>query len=219
NFLGTFSNSTYYDGAYSGAFATPQPDFGKIRSYFNTNVNDPNFFTVDSASTAQNQFPNNYDLIERVAAGYVMNTLQFGRVRLQTGVRFEGTDENLLGYQVFFDSNGFLCPGQNPPDAFCQNVTNPISPVTRNPTYLDVLPSAQLKFSLGHDSAIRVAYGRGVARPNFSDLPPFFNAQGNGNEVDIGNPDLKPTRANSFDVLFEKYLQPLGVIQAGVFYK
>src|SRR5262249_13806149 len=82
NFLGTFSNSTYYDGAYSGAFATPQPDFGKIRSYFNTNVNDPNFFTVDSASTAQNQFPNNYDLIERVAAGYVMNTLQFGRVRL-----------------------------------------------------------------------------------------------------------------------------------------
>ena len=34
-----------------------------------------------------------------------------------------------------------------------------------------------------------------------------------------GTPYLLPTRANNFDILFEKYLKPLGVIQAGVFYK
>jgi TonB-dependent receptor len=83
-----------------------------------------------------------------------------------------------------------------------------------------VFPSAQLKFSLGADSAIRVSYGRGIARPDFGDLPPTFSAtQTNGNEVDIGNPNLVPTRANNFDILFEQYLKPFGLIQAGVFYK
>jgi TonB-dependent receptor len=204
-FLGSFTNPSYYDGAYPGSFTQPTADFGKIRSYFNTNVNNPNIFTIDSPSSAQNGYPNNFDLIERITAGYLMNTIQFGRVRLQTGVRFENTSENVLGYNVLFNTNG--------------NVAS-IDPVTRNPSYLDVFPSAQLRFGLGQDSAIRVSYGRGIARPDFGDLPPFFSAQQtNGNEVDIGNPDLKPTRANNFDVLFEQYLKPLGVIQADVFYK
>ena len=39
------------------------------------------------------------------------------------------------------------------------------------------------------------------------------------NKVSVGNPNLKATHSNNFDLLFEKYLEPLGVIQAGVFYK
>jgi TonB-dependent receptor len=91
--------------------------------------------------------------------------------------------------------------------------------VRRNSSYLDPLPSVQLRYGLPHDAAIRVAYGRGIARPNFGDLPPGFNAQGNNTEVDIGNPNLKPTHANNYDVLYEQYLRPLGLIQAGFFYK
>ena len=220
SFVGSFHNPSYYDGRYPGSFTQPTADYGKIKSYFDANASDTNFFKQDLAASAQNQYPNNFDLLERVSAGYLMNTLQFGRIRLQTGVRFEGTQENLLGYQVFFDSNGFLCPGPTPPDPFCQGVTNPIGTLKKNSSYLDVFPSAQLKFGLGQDSDIRVSYGRGIARPNFGDLPPTFNYQGNNaNEIDIGNPDLKPTRANNFDVLFEKYLKPLGVISGGFFYK
>src|SRR5579863_407974 len=175
-FLGSFTDPNYYDGAYTGAYTQPTADFGKIRSYFNANANNANVFALDPISTAQNQYPNNFDLIERVTAGYAMNTLQFGAVRLQTGVRFEGTSENLLGYQVLYDPSG--------------NILS-IGPVIRNSSYLDVLPSAQLKFALGQDSAIRVSYGRGIARPDFGDLPPTFSYQGsNTNEIDIGNPDL-----------------------------
>jgi TonB-dependent receptor len=35
----------------------------------------------------------------------------------------------------------------------------------------------------------------------------------------VGNPALKPEHANNFDILYERYLHPLGAIQAGVFYK
>ena len=212
NFLGNFHNTNYYDGSYT---LGPLTDFGKIRSFFNSNQSA---FDADVAGTQQNTFPNGYDLIERVSAGYLMNTLQFGRVRLQTGVRFEGTNESLLGYQVVFDSNGNVCP-PNSPDPNCNGAANGIAPITRKPSYLDVLPSVQVRFGLGQDSAIRASYGRGIARPNFNDLPPTFSANGAAGEVDIGNPSLKPTHANNFDLLFEQYLRPLGIIQGGVFYK
>lgn len=215
-FLGTFTNSNYYNNDYKFG---PTVDYGKVQSFFHDNVNDPNTFQLDAASTAQNSYPNNYDLIEHIAAGYLMNTIDVGRFRVQTGLRFEGTNESLVGNQVFLDSNGFLCPGPNPPDPFCQGVTNAVSPVHKSYSYLDVLPSVQVRFRLPHDAAIRAVYGRGIARPNYSDLPPTFNAQGNNNEVDIGNPNLKPTHANNYDLLYEQYLRPLGLLQAGFFYK
>jgi TonB-dependent receptor len=201
SFLGSFTNSNYYDKSYPFGATV---DYNKVKTFFNANVNNSAIFTQDQASTAQNSFPNNYDLIERITAGYAMNTLQFGRVRLQTGLRFENTTENLLGNNVVFDGDG--------------NVMS-VAPVTRNPSYLDVLPSVQLRFGIGQDSAIRASYGRGISRPNFSDLPPTFSANNNANEVDIGNPDLKPTHANNYDLLFEQYLKPLGLIQGGFFYK
>jgi TonB-dependent receptor len=209
NFLGTFRNTNYYDNKY--AFG-PTVDYAKIRSYLNTNLSacpaDPGTattpFVCDSINTIQNSFPNNYDLIEQVTAGYLMNSMQFGRTRIQAGVRFEGTNESLLGNQVIFDANGDL---------------QSIQPLKRNPTYVDVLPSIQFRFDLGHDTDLRASYGRGISRPNYSDLPPTYSINNQAFQVSVGNPDLKPTHANNYDILIEKYLQPLGLLQGGVFFK
>ena len=197
-FLGSFRNSDYYDKRYTFG---PTTDFGKIRSFFNAN---PSSFTLDFNGTKANTDPNNYDLVERVSAGYVMNTMQIGRVRLQTGLRFEGTQEDILGNVVNFDSNGDYVS---------------TAAQRKNSSYVDVLPSVQVHFGLGHDAAIRASYGRGISRPNYGDLPPFFNSDASANQVAVGNINLRPTRANNYDLLFEKYLQPLGLIQAGFFYK
>ena len=197
-FLGSFRNSDYYDKRYTFG---PTTDFGKIRSFFNAN---PSSFTLDFNGTKANTDPNNYDLVERVSAGYVMNTVQIGRVRLQTGLRFEGTQEDILGNVVNFDSNGDYVS---------------TAAQRKNSSYVDVLPSVQVHFGLGHDAAIRASYGRGISRPNYGDLPPFFNSDASANQVAVGNINLRPTRANNYDLLFEKYLQPLGLIQAGFFYK
>jgi len=199
SFTGTFTNSGYYYSAYPGAFNSPQVNYDKIRAFFNAN---PSLFIPDTQGTQIDTLTNNYDLIERVTAGYLMNTLQFGRVRLQTGLRFEATNEDLLGNQVGFDQSG--------------NTT--FTGISKHNSYLDPLPSVQVRFALGNDTAIRASYGRGIARPNFMDLPPIFDITGKP-DVSIGNPDLKPTHSNNYDLLFEKYLQPLGVIQAGFFFK
>ena len=65
-----------------------------------------------------------------------MNTLDFGRIRLQAGLCFEGTNENVLGYQVLFDADGNLCAG--PTDPGCPpNFTSAVIPVRRTPSYRD----------------------------------------------------------------------------------
>jgi TonB-dependent receptor len=201
NFLGAASHSNYYDNQYPFG---PTTNYSKI----NTFINSSSLVSPDIPSTQQNTIPNNYDLIEKVTAGYLMDTMQFGRTRLQAGVRFEGTNESILGNIALFD-----------PDT--GSLTS-VTPEQRRYSYLDVLPSAQVRFDLGHDADLRLAYGRGISRPNFSDLPPFIstaNFTSAKPEVDAGNPLLKPTRANNYDILIEKYLQPLGLLQGGFFYK
>ena len=190
----------FYSGNYS---LPPFSDYNKILALLAAN---PTALTLDANATHARSDPNYYHTTERVYAGYAMNTLNFGRARLQTGVRFETTQSNFLGYHVTFDTNGDYVS---------------TDPVRGNNTYTNVLPSIQFQYAFTPSTNLRAAYGRGIARPNFSDLPPFIveNDQGPGQSVTLGNPALKPTKANNFDLLLERYLRPVGIIQGGIFYK
>jgi TonB-dependent receptor len=201
-FLGTFTNPNYYFGAYK---IGPTTDWSKVLAFFNSNRG---LFSHQVDREHHTADPNNFDTSERVYAGYVMNTITLGRVRLQGGLRFESTKASFVGTQANFDSSGAflsdsLVPGQQ--------------------SYTDVLPSVQFQYSLGGNMNIRAAYGRGIARPNFSDLPPSATIDQAGiggiTQVHTGNPKLTPTHANNFDLLFEKYLKTVGIIQASWFYK
>ncbi len=202
-FLSGFRNSSYYSGAYN---LGPVTDYNKITAFFNAN---PQLFPLDVPATIFGSASSNFDLTERVSAGYAMNTIEFGRFRLQTGLRIEATQLNILGYVVTntTDSQG-----------------NPLAIVTPQPAsswYWDPLPSIQLRYSLAANSDIRAVYGRGISRPNPYDLVPYVTKDDTTNplSIGVGNPTLKPEHANSYDLLFEQYLKPFGLLQAGFFYK
>jgi len=198
--LGNVKDPDFYSGNYA---LPPLSDYSKILALLAAN---PSALTLDVNATRSRSDPNFYHTTERVYAGYAMNTLNVGRARIQTGLRFETTQSNFLGYHVTFDSNGDYVSTE---------------PVRGNNTYTNVLPSIQFQYAFTPNTNLRAAYGRGLARPNFSDLPPFVieNDQGPGQSVTLGNPALRATTANNFDLLFERYLKPLGIIQGGVFYK
>ena len=52
---------------------------------------------MDSIQTLVNNAGGDYNLVERVGACDIMNVISFGRFRLNTGVRFESTTENVAG--------------------------------------------------------------------------------------------------------------------------
>jgi TonB-dependent receptor len=145
--------------------------------------------------------PNNYDLVERVSAGYLMNTIDLSsRIRLVTGVRFEATHLHTIS----FNSTSNLLNFNNGGD------------------YIDVLPSAAVRFALDKDSGLRLAYSRALSRPNPQDITSAVSQLSVGitpNTISEGNADLKAEHANNYDILYEHYLRPIGLLQAGYFYK
>ncbi len=187
-FLGTFTDPAYYDKTYH---FTNTPDYEKVRAFaLASGLIDPS--GVNSA---------NFNLIERVSAGYLMNTIDLNRrLHLVVGVRFEATH---VATRTFDDAT--------------QTVTIP-----GGSDYLDVLPSVSLRIGLTKDSAIRAVFSRGISRPDPQDIAQAsspLDASQVPNLITLGNPNLKAEHSNNYDLLFEQYLNPVGIIQAGFFYK
>jgi TonB-dependent receptor len=151
----------------------------------------------------QNNLQNAFNIGERIWAGYAMNTINLGNLRLQAGVRIESTQDTLLANQL-------------------DTTTDPITvtPLHQNNSYTNVFPSIQAQYRFGSATVLRSSYGMGIARPNFGDIAPYLVDDPTSNpEFSRGNPNLKPTHAQNFDVLLERYLKSVGMIQAGFFYK
>lgn len=185
NFLGSFTDPDYYGGSYTFG---PTADYDKVRA-FSAVTSDPHNPNINT---------NNFNLVEKIGAGYAMNTVDLGRFRIVAGVRFEDTQVNDNGNKV--------------PDA---------PPVAKSGSYLDVLPSASVRYTLDPSSGLRLVYGRGLSRPNFSDLVSFATVSPGGVRTtsSIGNPNLKAEHADNLDLLYERSLNPVGLLQAGIFYK
>jgi TonB-dependent receptor len=202
--LGSFTNPDYYFGKF-GTFG-PTTDYKKIIAQFNAvGFSDAANQLSDLART----LPADFNTDERVAAGYVMNTINLGNARVQAGIRIESTQDSFVGNQIQVNGRKFV-PGS-------------LVQIPGEASYVDVLPSVQFQYRFGSDTLLRAAYGMGISRPNFGDLPPFVSfdptvAAGRPS-VTAGNPNLKPTHAQNFDFLVERYLKNVGMIQGGVFYK
>jgi TonB-dependent receptor len=205
-FLSGFTNPHYYFNAYQYG---PVTSYNAIAGGLNSLVNQ-GLLALDGPSTTFGSDASNFDLTERVSAAYAMNTIEFGRFRLQTGLRFEATQLNILGFKVInnVDANGNPLPST-------------VIPEPANSWYWDPLPSVQLRYRITDDSDIRAVYARAISRPNPYDMVPYVTLDNSTNPltVAIGNPNLEPEHANDYDVLYEHYLKPYGELQAGFFYK
>jgi TonB-dependent receptor len=185
NFLGSFTDPGYYGGTYTFG---PTVDYDKVTA----------FAAVAPDPKNPNIQTNNFNLIEKVSAGYLMDTINLNKFRIIAGVRFENTSDR---------DNGTTVPGA--------------PPVAKNGSYLDVLPSASVRYAFTPSSGLRLVYGRGLSRPNFSDLVSFATVSPGGVRTtsSIGNPNLKAEHADNIDLLYERSLKPVGLLQAGVYYK
>jgi len=192
-FNGSFTDSNYYDGVYP--WPSNNTDFQSVQNYV---VAHPEQFTVTGGPGANKS---QFDLTERVSAAYVMNTFDLSaRARLIAGVRVEQTHLDTLSFNTNTGLENFSAGGN----------------------YTDVLPSASIRIAATQSTTVRVAYSRGLSRPDPQDISkavgPVNNTQ-NPPTVSLGNPDLRAEHAQNFDILLEQYLSPLGLMSAGYFYK
>jgi TonB-dependent receptor len=195
-----FTNNNYYDGSYKLGYNV---NYQTVRDFLMANLGS---FTAASSAGVD---PSDYSFVEKVSAGYVMNSIDLSsRVRLVAGLRVEGTSLNVTN--LLFD-------GSVDPPTVANNKFGG--------SYVNVLPSASLRFALSPNTNLRLVYSRGISRPDPQDIAQavtFTTAGSPGNLknlVTLGNPNLKAEIADNFDVLVEHYLNPFGMISAGYFYK
>ncbi len=141
-----------------------------------------------------------YRVSEDIFAGYAMTRVEMGSVNLILGARVEHTrfEGNA---QRFNEDTGTAVP---------QHVSR---------SYTDFFPNLTLRVALTDSLIARAAATRAISRPNYRDIVPRVSEADSGFEVELGNPNLRPTLSNNLDAGLEYYFRPLGMISANVFYK
>ncbi len=98
--------------------------------------------------------------------------------------------------------------------------------VSRDPDYepgeidaQDILPSIGLVYHAGENTNIRTSYGRTIALPTLREMSPFASEDFGVARVFVGNPNLKRTLIDNFDLRLEWFTRPGEVIALSGFYK
>jgi hypothetical protein len=138
----------------------------------------------------------NYGADERILAGYAMLELAVSRrVRFVGGARLERSELE-VAYEDVLGNTGVA-----------------------DPTYTDVLPAAMLIFDLGTSQKLRLSASQTLARPEYREIAPICYRSGLGEEQRCGNPDLRRTLIQNYDLRWEWYPGVGEVLSAAVFAK
>ena len=117
----------------------------------------------------------------------------FDKWELIAGVRVEHTDQ---GYVLKFPRD--------------------VDPEGRQ-KYTDVLPSFHAKYNVHKNANLRLSYARAINRPSFFEIVPYSII--NEDYKEKGNPDLKHTVADNFDLRYEFFPKSSEQFMVGLFYK
>jgi outer membrane receptor for ferrienterochelin and colicin len=123
-----------------------------------------------------------YGARDRLAAGYAMFEWQIMPwLQLISGARVERSAV-AVSYQDVLGTEGLA-----------------------EPRYTDVLPAAALNIELTPTQKIRVAASQTLARPEYREIAPICYRAGLGEEQRCGNPDLRRTLIQNYDIRWERY--------------
>ncbi len=184
----------YYANHYSNG---PQISLPGVRNLIRTGV---------AVLTSSSFNPGSYfNAKEDIYAEYGEITGEIGKWGYLAGVRVETTDATYGGYVFKTDTN---------------NVTTSVLDNRPN-NYTDAFPTLQLRYSFTPRMQIRATYSTGIARPGFNQNATAASVDLTQSPVVIsrGNPNLRPTLGQNFDLSFEDYLPEGGILQLGAFDK
>lgn len=141
---------------------------------------------------------------EHTYAGYLMGEFSaFGdRLRGNLGVRVVRTDTDLTA-RVANTTSG----------------TTVIADNSKSSSYTNALPSLNATYEIKKDFLARFGYGRGMTRPDISALNPSIIVNPVSGTAAVGNPDLRPQTADSFDVSLERYFNSTNYVSIDLFDK
>lgn len=154
-----------------------------------------------------------YSVTERVGAGYIMNTLDFGqKLTVIAGLRIENEDNDYASTFMPRPVSGFPVP------------SNSIRDTTSSASQTVLLPNLNVAFSPYDFMKLRVAAYKALARPDFNmRLDRYIAGRpaevGTQFQVFVGNPNLKTARAWNYEINTSFFGNKIGLISLSAYYK
>ena len=169
-------------------------------------LNTDEIFSIENMGLLQNgqggfkldestNVDDSYDANSTLNAGYLMIDTKTKNVNLNVGLRIESYNQR-FNY-IEFGSN---------------------LKKTIDSTVVDLLPSINLSFNVDKFK-VRTSYSKTVSRPEFRELAPFSFYNFIQDNITSGNPYLKRTIINNYDLRFEYYPSNSQVFSVSGFYK
>ncbi len=142
--------------------------------------------------------PDKYSAGEKIQSTYAMfNTTLYDKLKLTGGIRYEYSQTSLS----YIDPQNY---------SRTLNVGN---------SYNDILPSLNFTYILNDEINIRGAYGRTLTRPELRELAVSGYYDFLTDDYVFGNPDLKRTLIDNYDLRFEIYPAANEIFSVNFFYK
>lgn len=183
---------------------------------------------------------------ETVNAGYVMarfgNTLGNGwRLNGNIGVRYTSTVRRASGFNAF-PQRTYTCPTPPATNRLCdlgpgviadatRFANGALTPIEARLHYDYFLPAVNAKLEVGGGLQFRAAFNQSISLPEFGLTRAYYNVVlntqddtiiSNGRPVaifNVGNPYLKPVRADNYDLTAEYYFSKVGQVSLALFAK
>ncbi len=165
--------------------------------------------SVWQTDLGDDRFDHNVD--ENITSAYIMTTLNLGpKLMIMPGVRYEAERTSLSTKQFGLADEDYTIEELSflsIDDTTAKRSTDMIFPMIH----------ARYKFTDWLD--LRLAATQSTLRPKFERIIPTENKNYVSQEMDRGNPDLKPARAVNYDVSLSAYQSRFGLLTLSGFYK
>lgn len=192
----------------------PFIDRNRLRQWWELNK-----YGIDATGNIDEVWPNplirydDYNVTERVGAGYIMNTLNIGQnVTIIAGLRIENEDNDYISSYMPKRVLGFPVPA------------NSIRDTTSSASQTVFLPNFNIAVSPFYFMKLRVAAYKALARPDFNMRLDRYIAgrpaeAGTSFRVFVGNTELKTAQAWNFEVNTSFFGNTIGLISLSTYYK
>lgn len=211
-----------------------------VPTQFRTGVTDASFLgnghgmiSYDALGLYESGF---FDFVEETCQSCVAKTWTVDE-KLTTAYIKAGIDTQLFGMPLTGNMGlQSIHVDQHSSSYFTDGTATGLTLVAGGTSYTDVLPTLNLNLALPDDTTLRFGAGTSVARPRMDDMaggvsfgvtndtsvppagvtinghPEYWSGSG-------GNPNLRPWKANNYDLSLEKYFARKGYLSIAVFYK
>ncbi|RLV61183.1 TonB-dependent receptor [Parashewanella curva] len=144
---------------------------------------------------------NDFDIKEKINAGYLMGHMDFDQLRLLAGVRYESMDRYSTGVE------------------FKEDETYSSSSFNKDEDHW--LPALHAKYNINDSTIVRAAWTNTITRPTFDQIAPGYFVEDDDGDIkaEFGNPNLESLESVNFDLSIEHYFDGIGLLSAGFFYK